>query len=288
MSKTVQIPDDREFLAQGGIPWWRAKHNAHFSSPEHVSDSAFAEFFGSVDHGCRLHIPAAGKERDEMNAKAERDAQAKRCHALRQPPDLIRLRNQSVLATSNTHTDRKGRSHTRKTNMGLLDMIGEADGTPSANYLKGGRHVVKISRATFREPSAKIPRASFRVDGEILKSTNPKHQAQVGQTGTMNLGFKFPNDDLARMRRALAAAGTSQGIGTGEDSVMGEAEAAKRATELTGDKQPLVGAIVVIEADEKPKKAAREKDPATLKSDDFFTTYEVSLPTDKDLDGLNL
>lgn len=167
-------------------------------------------------------------------------------------------------------------------------MIGEADGTPSANYLKGGRHVVKIARATFREPSAKIPRASFRIDGEILKSTNPKHAAQVGQTGTMNLGFKFPNDDLARMRRALSAGGTSQGIGTGEDSVMGEAEAAKRALELTGDKQPLVGAIIVIEADEKLKKPARDKDPATLKSDDYFTTYEVSLPTDKDLDGLNL
>lgn len=83
--KTVHVPDDQDFMKAGGIPWWRALHGDHFSSPEHVSLSKFAEFFGSTDHGCRLHIPAAGKERDEMNAKTERDAQAKRCHALRQP-----------------------------------------------------------------------------------------------------------------------------------------------------------------------------------------------------------
>jgi hypothetical protein len=170
--------------------------------------------------------------------------------------------------------------------MSLLDMIGSADGTPSSNYLKDGRTVVKVSRATFREPSAKLPKASFRIDGEILKSTNPKHQAQAGQTGTMNLGFKYPNDDLARMRRALSNAGTSKGLGAGTDGQMPESEAANRASELTGEAQPLVGAIVTIVATEIIKKPARDKDPKDLKDTDFFTIYEVELPTEKDLDGV--
>lgn len=161
----------------------------------------------------------------------------------------------------------------------LLDMIATADGTPSANYLKGGRTVVKASRVTWREPTAKIPRASFRIDGEILKSTNEKHQSQLGQTGTMNLGFRYPNDDLARMRRALSALGTSAGKGRGADGLCGEGEAAERATEFTGEAQPLVGAIVTIVAQEDPQKGDPNK---------TFTKYEVVLPTAKDLDGLDL
>ena len=81
--RSVHVPDDQDFLRNGGIPWWRALHGDHFASPQHVSDSKFAEFFGSVDHGCRLHIPAAGKDRDDMNRAVERDAQAKRCNDLR-------------------------------------------------------------------------------------------------------------------------------------------------------------------------------------------------------------
>jgi L-alanine-DL-glutamate epimerase-like enolase superfamily enzyme len=161
----------------------------------------------------------------------------------------------------------------------LLDMIGSADGTPAANYLKGGRHVVKASRVTWREPTAKIPRASFRIDGEILKSSNEKHASQVGQTGTMNLGFKYPNDDLARMRRALSALGTSIGVGHGAEGSCSESEAAERATEFTSEKQPLVGAIVVVVAQEDPQKGDPNK---------TFTKYEVVLPTAKDLEGLDL
>lgn len=161
----------------------------------------------------------------------------------------------------------------------LLDMIATADGTPSSNYLGGGRHVVKISRVTWREPTAKVPRSAFRIDGEILKSTSAKHANEIGQTGTMNLNFKFPNDDLARMRRALSAAGSSACIGSGEDGDMTEDEAAKRALELTAEDQPLVGAIVTIVANESPQKG----DPSKS-----FTKYEVVVPTESDLTGIDL
>lgn len=161
----------------------------------------------------------------------------------------------------------------------LLDMIGTADGTPSSNYLKGGRTVIKASRVSWREPTAKIPRASFRIDGEILKSSAEKHATEIGQTGTMNLNFKFPNDDLARMRRALSALGTSIGVGNGPDGACSEAEAAERAAEFTMDSQPLVGSIVTVVAQEDPQKG----DPSKT-----FTKYEVVLPTAKDLEGIDL
>lgn len=75
---TVVPPDENVDLGQ-----WRDKYAQHFASNEHVSLSPFKDFFGSKDCGCRLHIPAAGKERDDMNRKAEQEAQAKRCKILR-------------------------------------------------------------------------------------------------------------------------------------------------------------------------------------------------------------
>lgn len=161
--------------------------------------------------------------------------------------------------------------------MGLLDHLATADGTPAANYLQGGRTLLKISRINFREATAKLPRNAFRIDGEIVKSTNPKHKEQLGQQGTMNLNFKFPDQDLAKMRRALAAAATSKGLGKGEDGLCTEAEAATRANELIGQDQPLVGAYVVINAVEKEQKSNKEK---------VFTHYEVEVPTEADVADL--
>jgi hypothetical protein len=154
----------------------------------------------------------------------------------------------------------------------LLDMIGSAEGQPSANYLKGGRTVLKISRVSFRDPTPKLPRASFRIDGEILKSTNAKHQEQAGMSGTMNLNFKFADQDLAKTRRALRAALASK-----EGREVTEAEAAEQSKTLCGEKQPLVGAVVTVVAVEDPQKG----DPTKT-----FTKYEVEVPTERDLDGL--
>jgi hypothetical protein len=155
----------------------------------------------------------------------------------------------------------------------LLDLIGSAEGTPSANYLKGGRTVLKVSRLSFREPTPKLPRPSFRLDGEILKSTNPIHQGQAGSTGTVNLSFRFADQDLAKMRRALRACIASK---EGRDDVT-ESEAAERAVQVVGEKQPLTGAVIVIDALEAPQKGDASK---------TFTRYEVVVPTERDLDGL--
>jgi hypothetical protein len=159
----------------------------------------------------------------------------------------------------------------------LLDSIKEAKGAPSANYLKGGRTVIRVTRVTHKDPTALDPKAQFRVDGEILKSTNPLHAGQAGQAGTMNLNFKYAEQDLARERRALAAMATSKGIGNGENGFCSEGEAAERAKDFVGQAQPLVGAIVTVDASEKPQKENKEK---------LFTSYEIVVPTERDLEGL--
>ena len=167
--------------------------------------------------------------------------------------------------------------------MGLLDTLATAQGVASANYLRAipqdddfipdtdakARTVIKISRVTFREPNEEKTTYAFRVDGEILGSTNPRHQAEVGFTGTMNLGFRYAKEDLAKMRRALSAAGTSLGIGKGADGKMTEAEAAERRLELLGEAQPLVGAIVTV--------------VTSVKKGKKFTHYEVEVPSASDL-----
>lgn len=153
--------------------------------------------------------------------------------------------------------------------MSLLDSIGTAEGGPARNYLKGGRTLGRIRAASFRDATAKLPKSAFRLDIEIVASTNAKHAEETGQTGTMNLGFKYPEQDLACMRRALAAALSSK-----EGRQVTEKEAAEKAKELVGETQPLVGALVVIEAVEKPKK----KNPS-----EKFTQYEVFVPSESDL-----
>lgn len=78
MNNTVNVPDGNVDLAL-----WREKHAYHYATNAHVSDSPFAAYFGSVDHGCRAHIPPAGPARDEINRADEKAAQALRCKALR-------------------------------------------------------------------------------------------------------------------------------------------------------------------------------------------------------------
>jgi hypothetical protein len=78
---TVVVPPEGDI----SIPEFKTKYAFHFDTNQHVSESPFAAYFGSTDHGTRLHIPAAGKDRDDMNRAIEKDAQAKRCRALRAP-----------------------------------------------------------------------------------------------------------------------------------------------------------------------------------------------------------
>lgn len=153
--------------------------------------------------------------------------------------------------------------------MGLLDEIGSAQGGPVHNYLKGGRTVLKVTSVTFREATAKIPKPSFKIVGVILGSSNPKHAAEKGMSGTMNLGFKFAEQDLACARRCLRALLASK---EGRSDVT-EKEAAEKAKDLVGETQPLVGTVITIEAIEKPKK----------NSEGTFTQYEARVPDEEDL-----
>lgn len=158
--------------------------------------------------------------------------------------------------------------------MSLLDNIVDAKGAPSANYLKGtGRTVGRIRRVSWREPTAE-KRANFRVDVEILKSSVPQHAAEVGTTATMSLNFRYPDEDLARMRRALAAAETSA---TG-DAVLESTINKAKADKLCGPTQPLVGAVVTIATITKPQ----VKNPTNE-----FTKYELEVPSEADLEGLD-
>ncbi len=67
----------------------------------------------------------------------------------------------------------------------LLDSLVDAKGDPSANYLKGnGRTVGRIRRVSYREPTPQVPKSSFRIDIEILKSSTQEHRDEIGLTGT--------------------------------------------------------------------------------------------------------
>lgn len=159
--------------------------------------------------------------------------------------------------------------------MGLLDQIKTATGLGSANYLKGGRTVGRVTRVVFRDADHDLG-PGFRVDVEVLKSTAP--DTNVGDVATANVGFRFKPEGLANMRRMLAAMASSAGIGADKDGRCTEGEAADRVREFVGEAQPLTGAIVTIVG---TTKTNREKGTP-------YTLYEAYVPTEKDLEGISL
>jgi hypothetical protein len=158
--------------------------------------------------------------------------------------------------------------------MGLLDSISTATGGPSSLYLKGGRHVIRITRTNFREGDGDLG-PSFRIDGELLKTTNMQdHESDLGNTVTANDAFKYKKESLARMRRMLTAA-----LSAAEGRKATEAEiTSSKAEELCGPNQPLVGAIVAIIGVTKKNKTTGTP----------YTLYEAVIPNDHDLEGLVL
>lgn len=72
------IPDGDVDLNQ-----WKSQHADHFATNQHVSQSKFREFHGSIDLGTRLHIEPAGSRRDADNKKIEAVAQRKRCQSIK-------------------------------------------------------------------------------------------------------------------------------------------------------------------------------------------------------------
>lgn len=159
--------------------------------------------------------------------------------------------------------------------MGLLDQIKTATGMGSANYLKGGRTVGRVTRIVFRDAEHDLG-PGFRVDLEVLKSS--AEDAPIGAVVTANVGFRYKPEGLSNMRRMLAAIASSAGVGGEKEGRCTEGEAADRAKEFVGEAQPLTGAIVTIVGTTKTNK---EKGTP-------YTLYEAYVPTEKDLDGIDL
>lgn len=160
--------------------------------------------------------------------------------------------------------------------MGLLDQITKVQGNPTANYLRAGRFVAKITRVSIRPEEHELG-FGFRMDIDILKSTNPEFK--TGDLATVNLNFKkYKNDALANMRRILTAAATSAGQGPGKNGVCTEGDVTKALVEkLCGPEQPLVGAIVTVVATAKKNQT----------NGNTYTLYEVFVPSEQDIEGMD-
>lgn len=152
----------------------------------------------------------------------------------------------------------------------LLDQMSSAKGLPPTVYLTEGRTVLSLVSLYWREPNSNLdrPQASFKIVGSIIKTSSPVHTR--GQIVTISRPFKFVQDDLAAMRRDLAAIATSMQLGSGEDGYCSEDEANTRAKEFVGPTNPLRGAIFVVDAFTKNGKP--------------FTHYVVQVPGASDLE----
>jgi hypothetical protein len=145
--------------------------------------------------------------------------------------------------------------------MGLLDSIDKAVGTPTANYARKGRHIVKITRVSFSEGGLE-DKPNFRVDGQVIHSYLTDDPHQPGETVTVSEGMKFPASGMARTRRALAA------MASLDESEVTPA----KAKELVGPKQPCVGSVVAFELLERTSK--EKKTP--------YTVFEICPLNDQD------
>lgn len=149
-------------------------------------------------------------------------------------------------------------------------------GSPAASYLQGGHTLIKVSRVSFNEADAKNPNTSFKVAGKVLFSTNPENT--VGETKTMNVGFKYPESARPNMVRCLVALKSVL-----EGKSVSAAEISKaEVLRLTGETQPLAGVIIAIDATSTDKESRKSsKNPLGR-----HTKYECVVPDDADLQKL--
>lgn len=158
--------------------------------------------------------------------------------------------------------------------MGLLDKITTASGDGGGNYAKKGRHVLELTRVTYRDESSPLG-AGFNFDGKVLATNNPDAHT-VGDVIRGNCIFSNPKmveNNLARMRRILAAFATSaKGEKVRESEIT-----PKKVLELTGEDQPLVGTIVVVNGSERKGN-----------NGNVYTLYEAEVPGQADLKAAGL
>lgn len=183
--------------------------------------------------------------------------------------------------------------------MSLLDTIMTASGAPTANYLRGGRHVIRIHRIVLTTPEEDrtLTRPRFQLDGELLYSdrasfSDPNASLdgdrpanKKGMIVRVNDPFKFIDTSLARVRRFLAvgkgaklgAEVTESTLGLTKNDKESDSEFAARvlaeAKKLLGVEQPLKGAVMaVIGTESKNQKTGTP-----------YTLFEPAFPTRDDL-----
>ena len=183
--------------------------------------------------------------------------------------------------------------------MSLLDSIMTASGAPTANYLRGGRHVVRIHRIVLTTPDEdrSLTRPRFQVDGELLFSDRPtfsdvnvtmdgdRPANKKGMIVRVNDPFKFVDTSLARVRRFLAVSKGAKSGAEITESTLGltkndketDAEFSARilveAKRLLGADQPCKGAVIAIIGTESKNQ----------KTGTPYTLFEPAFPNRDDL-----
>lgn len=187
----------------------------------------------------------------------------------------------------------------------IFDMLLTAQGSVSYRYLnESGRNLVAVSRIFMREPGfsgGKAIKPAIILDGVLKGSTSSEHP--LGSAVRVNDMMAFPEQSMARLRRALAvakSASTGSPCGefdlglvkeAGEDNAAFNVRVMAEAARLTSTDQPLNGAFVIVATKRVMKKPAKERlaiDPKAIidPTKDFYTLWEVELPTEDDIKNL--
>ncbi len=183
--------------------------------------------------------------------------------------------------------------------MSLLDNIMNASGAPTANYLRGGRHVIRLHRIVLTTPEEDrtLTRPRFQVDGELLFSDRPSFSDvnatmdgdrpanKKGMIVRVNDPFKFLDTSLARVRRFLAVSKgaklgaeiTESTLGLTKNDKETDTEFSARvlaeAKRLLGADQPCKGAVFAIIGTESKNQ----------KTGTPYTLFEPAFPNMDDL-----
>jgi len=182
--------------------------------------------------------------------------------------------------------------------MSLFNKIATATGGGAEKYAKHGRHLVRLTKVFFIDPSD-APAGSARTrpllgfKGVLLHSNRSDFGTTDGFSRgdeiTVNDGCAYLDSALARLRRGLAAAKQSaEGLANCDEATLGlvqgknetdkefRARVVAEAERLCGPEQPLVGAYVTFDCTEKVKKDGSGR----------YTLFEVRLPNDAEMELL--
>lgn len=178
--------------------------------------------------------------------------------------------------------------------MSLLDHV-LRNNTP--DYAKGGRHVVRLTRAYMRDPTEdpSVTKPGGGFDGEVLHSS--RSDTPKGRTIRANASFRFPDSDLPRMRKGAAACMTSKTAtainemnfnlvqAAGEEDKAYQGRIIAEVKRIFGPEQPAAGAIVVFNCTERK---GRGGDLRPDGSPNVYTLFQIEIPNEADLKNAGL